>query len=86
MLALDGDQLAPPQRPGIAEQKQGVVAGAGEATVAAGDQAANLHRRLCRGLPRRGTVLAENAGQGMADRQVAGLPGVTGQGVRLADR
>jgi hypothetical protein len=85
VFALDGDQPAPPQRPGEAEQQEGAVAGAGEAAVAAGEQAADLGGGQRRGLAGRGAVPAQDAAQRVADRRMAGVPGVAGQRVGPAD-
>jgi hypothetical protein len=85
MLARDGDQLAPSQRSGIAEQQQGAVADAGEAAVAAGDEAADLSGGQRRDLAGRRAVPAQDTTQGVTDGWVAGVPEmVAGEGMRPA--
>jgi hypothetical protein len=59
--------------------------GAGKAAVAAGEQAADLGGGQRRRQPGRGAVPAQDAAQGVADRRVAGVPGLAGQGMRPAD-
>jgi hypothetical protein len=51
VLARDGDEFVPPQRPGIADQQAGAVA--------AGDEAPDLGGGQRRRLPRRGAVPAD---------------------------
>ena len=73
MLALDGDQLGPAQRAGIAEQQQGAVAQVGQAPGAAGgDQPLDLGRSERGGPAGRPAVFAVDAAQGVVDHRVIG--------------
>ena len=61
LLALHCRQLRPAERPGIAEEEQGPVAAAGQATVTGGDELGDLRCRERRSMTRRRPVLSQDA-------------------------
>ncbi|MBK1658371.1 hypothetical protein [Paracraurococcus ruber] len=84
MLALNRDQLAPPQRRGEVQQQQDAVARAGDAVAAGGDQAAAFGGADRGGAALRHAGAAGDAGQGVTVRRVRALPGLAGHATGAA--